>query len=113
MTSKRKSYQIFTIFNEEINLIYPSVRYDQMNPSTVPTLTPALVWSDMHDVMLVRTPWKFKLHIRGKITKARLVKNQENNQTFSLLFDMTETLYQLWQSIGIDEDVHVWTRLRI
>jgi hypothetical protein len=32
---------------------------------------------------------------------------QENNQTFSLLVDMKEKLYQLWHSIGIDEDVHV------
>ena len=81
-----------------------------MNPSTVPALTSTLVWSrsDMHDAMLVRTPWNFKLHIRAKIAKAWLVKNPEINQTFSLLVDMTEKLYQLWHSIGIDEDVHVW-----
>jgi hypothetical protein len=56
MTSKRKNLLIiFTISNKEINLIYPSVRYDQMNQSTVPALTTALVWSDMHGVMLART----------------------------------------------------------
>jgi hypothetical protein len=48
-----------------------------MNPSTVPALTTALVWSDMHDVTLARTPYRFKFHISAKITKAQLVKNQE------------------------------------
>jgi hypothetical protein len=86
--------------NKVINLIYPSVRYVQMNPSTVPALTTALVWSDMHEVMLARTPCRFKLQIRAKITKAQLVKNQKNNQTFSLVVDMTEKLYQLWHSIS-------------
>ena len=100
MTSKRKNWQIcFTIINKEINLIYPSVRYDQMNQSTVPALTTALVWSDMHGVMLARTPYRFKFHISAKITKAQLVKNQENNQTFSLLVDMTETLPALAQHL--------------
>ena len=79
-----------------------------MNPSTVPVLTTALVWSGMHDVMLARTPCRFKLQIRAKITESQIVKNQENNQKFSLLVDMTEKLYQLWHSICIDEDVHVW-----
>jgi hypothetical protein len=51
------------------------------------------------------------LQIRTKITKAQLVKIQKNNQTFSLVVDMTEKLYQLWHSIGIDEDVHVWIEL--
>jgi hypothetical protein len=54
----------------------------------------------MHEVMLARTPCRFKLQIRAKITKAQLVKNQKNNQTFSLVVDMTEKLYQLWHSIS-------------
>ncbi len=57
-----ESYQILTIFDKEINLIYRSSRYDQMNQSTVPALTSA--------------------SSRFKIRK--------KNQTFSLLVDMTE-----------------------
>ena len=55
------------------------------------------VWADdMHDVMLVRTH-EFKLQIRARITRAWLVKNQENNQTFGLLAHMTEKLPALVQ----------------
>ena len=55
------------------------------------------VWSDdMPDVMLVRTH-EFKLQIRARITRAWLVKNQENNQTFGLLAHMTEKLPALVQ----------------
>jgi hypothetical protein len=59
--------------------------HKEMNPATASALTTALVWSDMHDVMLMRTPCRFKLHIRAKIKKAWLVKNQENHKTFDLL----------------------------
>jgi hypothetical protein len=41
----------------------------------------------------------------------KLQNTVQNNQTFSLLVDMTEKLYQLWHSIGIDEDVHVWIEI--
>jgi hypothetical protein len=55
------------------------------------------VWSDdMPDVMLVRTH-EFKLQIRARITRAWLVKNQENNQTFGSLAHMTEKLPALVQ----------------
>ena len=45
---------------------------------------------------------------QARITKPWLIKNknQDNNQTFGLLADMTEELYHLWYSI--DEDAHGW-----
>ena len=46
------------------------------------------VWSEMPDAMLVRAH-PFRKQIRTRITKACLVKNQEYNQTFGLLTDMT------------------------
>ena len=69
MTSKGKSWKIVFTITIQKSLIYPSVRYKQMHPSTVPALRTAL---DIHDVMLARTPCR--LHIRAKITKAELVK---------------------------------------
>jgi hypothetical protein len=53
-----------------------------------------------------KSPCRFKLQIRARITKAWLVKNKEINQTLRLLADMTEELYHLWYSI--DEDAHGW-----
>ena len=68
------------------------------------------VWSEMPDAMLVRAHpfWK---QIRTRITKEWLVKNQEYNQTFGLLTDMTEDLYSFCYSIGIDENAHGWIAL--
>ena len=48
-----------------------------MNPATAPTLTTALVWTDMPDAMVVREHH----YIRARITKAWVVKNQINDQT--------------------------------
>ena len=69
-----------------------------MNPAN----TTALDIADVIDVG--KSPCRFKLQIRARITKAWLVKNKEINQTLRLLADMTEELYHLWYSI--DEDAH-------
>ena len=78
-----------------------------MNPSTVPALTTALVWSDMHDVMLARTPYRFKLHISAKIIKAQIVKNQETIKHLAYLLTRQRNSTQ-YTHFGIDVDVHVW-----
>jgi hypothetical protein len=69
-----------------------------MNPAN----TTALDTADMIDVG--KSPCRFKLQTRARITKVWLVKNKEINQTLRLLADMTEELYHLWSSI--DEDSH-------
>ena len=108
ITTKRKNYQLFTLFKnslkKEIKLTIQSHIYqDQMEQR----LEDVCVWSDdMPDVMLVRTH-EFKLQIRARITRAWLVKNQENNQTFGLLAHMTEKLPALVQHW------HWWGCLRV
>ena len=60
-------------------------------------------WSNVGE-----SPCRFKLQNSARITRAWLVKTQENFKTFCLLAEMTEELDQLWYRIGIDEDVHGW-----